>query len=118
MYVILCIKVDISYVLNVCSRYQLNPSERHYMDVKNILKYLRRNKDEFLIYRGEHKFIVKWYSVISSQTDQDDFKLKLGFLLCLNGDAVSWKSSKQSIVVDFRTESKYIVLLDVIKEEV
>jgi len=36
----------------------------------------------------------------------------------LNGGAVSWKSSKQSIVADSTTESKYIAASDAAKEAV
>ena len=34
------------------SKYQQNPVESHWMVAKNILKYLRRTKDMFLVYGG------------------------------------------------------------------
>ena len=41
-----------------------------------------------------------------------------GFMFCLNGGAVSWKSSKQETVADSTTESEYIAALDDAKEAV
>ncbi|XP_070002944.1 secreted RxLR effector protein 161-like [Nicotiana sylvestris] len=39
-----------AYALGVTSRYLANPCEEHWKVVKTILKYLRRTKDQFLIY--------------------------------------------------------------------
>ena len=61
MYVMLCMRPDVSYALSITSRYQKNPSEKHWMAVKNILKYLRRTKDMFLMYEGT-ELIVQGYT--------------------------------------------------------
>ena len=45
MYVMLCIRPDVSYALSVTSRFQSTYGEDHWTAVKNILKYLRRTKD-------------------------------------------------------------------------
>ena len=50
MYAMLCTRPDVSYALSVTSRYQSDPGMGHWVVVKNILKYLRRTKDVFLIY--------------------------------------------------------------------
>ena len=52
MYVMLCTRSDVSHALSITSRYQANPGEKHWMVVKNILKYLQRTKDMFLVYGG------------------------------------------------------------------
>ena len=58
------------------------------------LNYLRRTKDFLLIY-GDSDFIVSGYTVLSFQSNRDDFKFQLGYVLTLNGGTVNWKSSKQ-----------------------
>ena len=63
--------------------------------MKNILKYLRRTKDVFLIYGGEEELIVTGYTDASFQTDKDDSKSQSSYVFTINGGAVSWKSSKQ-----------------------
>ncbi len=92
------------------SRYQANPGESHQIAAKNILKYLRRTKDTFLVYRAVEKLVVEGYTDVSFQTDKDDSKSQLGYVFYLNGGTVSWKSSKQDTVVDSTTEAEYIAV--------
>jgi hypothetical protein len=87
--------LDVSYALSATSRYQSDPCESHWTAVKNILKYFIRTKDVFLVYGGEEELTVMGYTDASFQTDKDDSKSQSGFVFTLNGDAISWKSSKQ-----------------------
>ena len=118
MYAMICTRPDVSYALSMTSRYQVDPGEQHWIAVKNILKYLRRTKDTFLIYGGEEELSVKGYTDASFQTDRDDSRSQSGFVFCLNGGAVSWKSSKQDTVADSTTEAEYIAASDAAKEAV
>ena len=66
MYAMLCTRSDVSYALSITSRYQSDPGESHWTAVKNILKYLRRTKDIFLIYGGlEEELIANGYIDVS-----------------------------------------------------
>ena len=47
MYDMLCTRPDVSCALSMISRFQSNPGECHWIEVKNILKYLRRTKNIF-----------------------------------------------------------------------
>jgi Uma2 family endonuclease len=71
MYTIFCTRPDVSYALSVMSRYQSNYGEAHWTIINNILKYLRRTKKEFLVFRGEEELIVIGYTDASFQTDMD-----------------------------------------------
>ena len=59
MYAMLCTRPDVSYALSVTSRYQLDLG-MGYLAIKNILKYLKRTKNVFLIY-GDGDLIVNGY---------------------------------------------------------
>ncbi|KAL4366243.1 hypothetical protein GQ457_05G027450 [Hibiscus cannabinus] len=118
MYAMICTRPDLSYALCMTSRYQENPGEGHWTAVKNILKYLRRTKDAFLVYGGEKELRIKGYTDASFQTDKDDSRSQSGFVFCLNGGAVSWKSSKQDTVADSTTEAEYIATSEAAKEVV
>lgn len=119
MYAMLCTRPDVSYALSMTSRYQSNPGDAHWVAVKNILKYLRRTKDMFLLYGGQERDLcVQGYTDASFQTDRDDYKSQSGYVFVLNGGAVSWKSYKQSTIADSTTESEYIAASDAAKEAV
>jgi hypothetical protein len=108
MYAMLWTRPDISYALSAMSMYQSNYGEDHWTIVKNILKYLRRNKEVFLVFGGEEEPIVMGYNDASFQTNANDSKSQSGFVLCLNGGAVGWKSSKKDNVADSMTQAEYI----------
>ncbi|KAL4346658.1 hypothetical protein GQ457_17G009700 [Hibiscus cannabinus] len=74
--------------------------------------------DVFLVYGGEEELRIKGYTDASFQTDKDDLRSQSGFVLYLNGGAVSWKSSKQGTVADSTTEAEYIAASEAAKEAV
>ncbi|GJT49655.1 retrotransposon protein, putative, ty1-copia subclass [Tanacetum coccineum] len=90
MYAVRCTRPDVAFAQNITSRFQQNPGEEHWTAIKNILKYLRNTKDMFLT----------------------------GYVFVLNGGAVNWKSTKQSIFATSSTYAEYIVAFDASKEAV
>ena len=89
MYAMLCTRPDIVLAVSVTSRYQSNPDEEHWIAVKNILKYLRRTKNLFLIFRGDSELQVEGYTDSDFMSDPDDRKSMSGYVFVCNGDAVS-----------------------------
>ncbi|KAJ9542250.1 hypothetical protein OSB04_028756 [Centaurea solstitialis] len=103
MYAMLRTRPDVAYSVSVTSRYQQNPGEPHWVAVKNILKYLRRTKDMFLVFGGsEDEISVKGYSDASFQTDRDEFRSQSGY----------------DTIADSTTEAEYIAASDAAKEAV
>ena len=50
MYVMLCTKSNICFVVGMVSRYQSNLSLEHRITTKHILKYLRRIRDYMFVF--------------------------------------------------------------------
>ncbi|KAK9034790.1 hypothetical protein V6N11_076847 [Hibiscus sabdariffa] len=92
MYAMICTRPDLSYALSMTSRYQANPGE------------------------GEEELRIKGYTDASFQTDKDDSRSQSGFVFCLNGGTVSWKSLKQDTVADSTTEAEYVSASEATKE--
>ena len=91
MYAMICTRPDVSFALSVTSRYQSCPGEGHWIAVKNILKYLRRTKDAFLVFGGVEELVVKGYTDAGFQTDKDDSRSQAGFVFCLIAGIVMLK---------------------------
>ena len=109
MYAMICNRPAVSYATSVTSRYQWDTGESHWVAVKNILKYLRRTKDVFLIYGdGDSDFHVMGYTDTNFQSNRDDSKSQSGYVFMLNSGVVGWKSSKQEMIADSTIEAKYI----------
>ncbi|XP_071708784.1 secreted RxLR effector protein 161-like [Rutidosis leptorrhynchoides] len=94
MYAMRYTRPDVSFALNMTSRYQQNPGDCHWTAVKNILKYLRNTKD------------------------RDDSRSQSGYIFIMNGGAVDWRSSKQSTTAMSTTKSEYIDASEVAQEAV
>ncbi|GJQ98073.1 retrotransposon protein, putative, ty1-copia subclass [Tanacetum coccineum] len=120
MYAVRCTRPDVAFAQNITSRFQQNPGDAHWTAVKNILKYLRNTKDMFLVYGGDMKreLRVSCYTDAGYLTDADDMKSQTGYVFVLNGGAVDWKSTKQSIFATSSTDAEYIAAFDASKEAV
>ncbi|GJW18915.1 retrotransposon protein, putative, ty1-copia subclass [Tanacetum coccineum] len=99
MYAVRCTRHDVAFAQNLTSRFQQNPSELHWTDVKNILK-------------------VECYCDAGFEIDRDDTKSQTGYVFVLNGGAVDWKSSKQSTIAISATEFEYIAASEAAMEAV
>nr|GEX94388.1 retrotransposon protein, putative, Ty1-copia subclass [Tanacetum cinerariifolium] len=90
MYTVRCTRPDVAFVKNITSRFQQNQSELHWIAVKNILKYLRNNKDMFLVYGGnpEAELKVTCYYDAGFKTDRDDIKSQTIYVFVLNRGAI------------------------------
>jgi hypothetical protein len=107
-YAMLCTRPDVAHAISLTSRYQSDPGLEHWTAIKNIIKYLRRTKDMFLVYGGEEELVASCYVDDSFDTDRDDSKSQSGYVFVMNGGAVSWRSSKQSVVARSSTEAEYV----------
>ena len=70
------------------------------------------------MFGGQSEHCVKGYTDASFQTDWDDLKSQSAFVYMMNGGAICWKSSKQSVTADSTTEAEYIAASEAAKEAV
>ena len=117
MYAMLRTRPDVALAISLTNRFQSNPEMAHWTAVKNILKYLRRTKDLFIVYRGvDEELIVKGYADASLGSDLDDSKSHTGYVFMLNGGAISWRSGKQSVIAQSTMELEYIAACEALNE--
>ena len=118
MYAMTCTRPDVAYALSMTSRHQATPGPEHWTAVKNILRYLKRTKNKFLVFGGQRELIVEGYTDASFMSDPDDRRSQSGYVFLLNGGAVSWRSWKQSTTADSTTSAEVMAAAEASKEGV
>ena len=82
-------------------RYQSNPGKEHWTAVKNILKYLKRTKEMFLVYGGDEELVGKGYVDASFDTDLDDSKSQTGYVYMLNVKELCPRGNNKMVIIIF-----------------
>jgi hypothetical protein len=98
MYAMLCTRPDVAHAIILTSRYQSGLGLEHWTALKNIFKYLRRTKDMFLMYGGEEELVAKCYVDANFNTDPDNSRSQSGYVVVMNGGAVSWRSDVYALL--------------------
>ena len=74
----LCTALEVCLAMSLARGYKSDPGMDHWTAVKIVLGV---NKDMFLDYGGDKRFIVKGYVNTSFGTDPDDSKSRSGYIL-------------------------------------
>ncbi|KAK8685585.1 hypothetical protein V6N13_041585 [Hibiscus sabdariffa] len=109
MYLMSCTRPDIAFTISSLSRFTSNPSENHWKAIVRVLRYLRYTRDYGLHYSRDPA-VLEGYSDVSWISDIQDTKGTSGYVFTLGGGAVSWKSSRQTIITRSTMESKFVAL--------
>ena len=67
-------RLDISYSVGVCARYQVNPKESHMSALKRIIKYVKTTADFGVWYSKDTNDVLAGYSDIDWAGNADDRK--------------------------------------------
>ncbi|GKE00686.1 retrotransposon protein, putative, ty1-copia subclass, partial [Tanacetum coccineum] len=93
MYLMLCTRPDITYVVSVVSRYLVNPDRGNHVDVTG--------------------FVDSDYA-----KDPDKGRPITGYAFLIHGCVVSWKATLQHVVALSTTEAEYMALTEAVKEAI
>ena len=85
---------DISYVVDILSRFMHKPSEGHWSAAKRVLRYLKGTQDVGLKYSKVDGFKLIGYSDSDFDGDKETGVSTSGYTMSLGSAAVSWRSRK------------------------
>jgi hypothetical protein len=85
-----------------------NPGLDHWKSAKRVLQYLQRTKHHMLTYRRSERLEIVGYTNSDFVGCQDSKKSTTGYIFMLAGGAVSWKSSKQSLIATSTMKAEFI----------
>ncbi|KAH9762947.1 hypothetical protein KPL70_001004 [Citrus sinensis] len=118
MYSMVCTRPDVAHSVGVVSRFMGNPGKEHWSAVKWLLRYLKGTANHGILYGGSESNSCQVSGFVDSDfaADLDKRRSITGYVFILNGGAVSWKASLQSVVALSTTEAEYIALTEAVKE--
>lgn len=113
MWLMLCTRPDLAYVVGVIGRFSANPKKCHWDIAKRVLRYVKSTKDLHLVFDGSDvsmDMAFHGYSDANWSGDNDTSRSTSGYVFISNHGAIGWSSKLQSMVALSSTESEYIGL--------
>ena len=107
MYVMMCTRTDICYVVGMVSHYQANPGMKHWRAVKRILRYLKGTIDYSLCYQGKELRLVGYLDADWAR-DLDERKSTSRYKFLLNNGVITWRSKKQTCIALSTMEAEFV----------
>jgi hypothetical protein len=112
MYIACGTRPDIDYTVSTCMQFMSNLGPRHMEAAKHIVCYLKGTNHVGLMYsRQQPELANRLFRYVDADhaSDLDDRKSVSGYILMLNGAAISWSSSKIKVnaISSFETECIY-----------
>ena len=96
--------------------YNAAPTKHHWSGGKNIFKYLNGTRDLGLFYRRNRDNTLTGYTDAGYLSDPHNAISHTVFVYIQGGTAISWKSSKQTLVATSTNHTEIITLYEASKE--
>jgi len=107
---------DISFAVNVLSRFVNDPRLAHWNGVKQILRYVKYTRAACIRIRRSTVFELKGFSDADLAGCVDTRRSTTGVLILLTGAPIIWKSTRQSVVATSTCEAEYVAASTAAKE--
>jgi len=134
LYLCRATRPDISLAVNLLARYVSCYGERHWRVLCHLLRYVKRTAhfglrywsrarqdgavSAVLPFVGGHNVLVGFSDADWASVDLQQRRSTSGFVLMLNGAAVSWSVKRQTSVALSTCEAEYVALVEAVKEVV
>ena len=92
-----------------------NPGHVHWEAVKQVLRYLKGTWDWRLVYGGGEACGLEGFADANGAMQEHNWTIS-GYVILIDGGAVSWCSKKQELVTLSTTESEYVTTTHAAKE--
>jgi hypothetical protein len=116
MYLANCTRPDIAFAVNLLARHSVAPTKRHWTGGKQILRYLNGTRDLGLFFQKNQDSSLIGYTDAGYLSDHHNARSQTGFVFLHGGTAISWKSSKQTLVATSTNHSEIIALYEASRE--
>ena len=109
---------DIAFVVNLLPRHSAAPTKRHWVGIKTVLRYLNGTKDLGLFYNRNQEPSLLGYTNAGYLSDPHNSRSQTGFVFLQGGTAISWKSTKQTLLSTSTNHFEIIDLYEASRESI
>ncbi|XP_050338585.1 uncharacterized protein LOC126765044 [Bactrocera neohumeralis] len=106
---------DISFAVNLLSRFSTNPGKVHWVTVKRVMRYLKGTIDSGIVYSREVNDLTG-YCDADWASDLDERRSTTGYMFKLQGGPISWCTRRQRTVALSSTEAEFMAMTSAIQE--
>ena len=116
LYLATCTRPDIAFAVGVLARFCSKPDQSHWTAAKRVLRYLKGTSNYGIIFRGDVSSVPIGYSDADWAGDIEGRESTSGYVFCIAGGPVSWRSKKQDTVALSTAEAEYVALSSAAQE--
>ncbi|XP_062086253.1 secreted RxLR effector protein 161-like [Humulus lupulus] len=94
--------------MGMLDRYLSDPGMDHWKVTKRVMRYLQRIKDYMLTYRKLENLEIIGYFDSDLAGCQYTKRSTSGYVYMLSGEAIFWRSAKQSLIANSTIAAKFV----------
>nr|CAD1839613.1 unnamed protein product [Ananas comosus var. bracteatus] len=107
---------DIAYSVSVLSQFMSSPTVTHWEALRQILCYLKGAPGRDILYKNHEHSNIECFSYADWAGSKVDRRSTTRYCVFVEGNLVSWRSKKQSVVSRSSAESKYRAMAQSVSE--
>jgi len=108
MWLQIATRPDLSFSVNILSRFTHNPGKSHWHALKHVLAYIKGTKHYGIIYRGSEKLSSTGFVDSDYAGCKDTRRSTEGNIFIVAGEPVSWESKCQETIALSTVEAKFM----------
>ncbi|KAL0665012.1 hypothetical protein Bca4012_101850 [Brassica carinata] len=116
MYLASHTRPDICFAVNLLSRFSSCPTQRHWNEIKHVLRYLQGTKDLGLFYINQNKEDLVGFADAGYLSDPHNARSQTGYIFTHGGTTISWRSMKQTIAATSSNHSEILAIHEASRE--
>jgi hypothetical protein len=114
MYAQVCTRPDLAFVTRMLDRYQKNTGINHWNGIKKALRYIQGTKGLMLTYERSDSLEIVGYSDSDFVGYLDTDRSTSDYVFKLAGGAISWSSSKQTVITSSTMYAEFVACYKVV----
>ncbi|XP_058725603.1 uncharacterized mitochondrial protein AtMg00810-like [Vicia villosa] len=100
-------RLEIAYAVSKLSQFLANPTDKHMLDGLHVLKYLKNNPGQGLLFRSSSALRLTGFSKSDRRACPDTRRSTSDICFFLGDSIISWKSKKLVVISRSSSEAEY-----------